>query len=505
MYNFSQLPTPVQQAARFLHESGESAWLVGGATRDILLGRSVKDFDFVIAGDGLHWARCIARELKGAFVALDEERLVGRVVIKHEGKPLWIDVARFRGASDQGDGVSLEEDLSLRDFTVNAIALEPLTGSVVDPTGGGADLGSATLRATGPRAFQDDPLRILRGIRLHATHHLIIETATWEAMRSSAPALSGIAAERVREEWLQLLAPSGAMARIALLDDLKVLDVLLPELVQGKGVTQSSPHSHDVFGHNLLVLDAIEGLWPWVESGGFWQGELARFVEPMTTHLQEPLAHELPRWLLLKHVALLHDVAKPTTRTVGKDGRIHFYGHDQVGAKMMGEIMRRMKFSTACVQYAEQVLFHHLRPLGLSQHLPPSDRSVYRFYRDVSHDGPDIALHSMADQRGKAFATDRVEVVAVVTRLLEAYFEAPERFVRPVPLLDGNDVMALTNLRGPAVGIMLERLREAQAQQRIRTRAEAERFVQREKGNLQAGTSSKRGERGEASSRRRKF
>ena len=155
IYDFSHLPPPVQKAVHLLDEAGEKAWLVGGATRDLLSGKLVKDFDFVMAGNGLKWARRLANALQGAFVALDDERAVGRVVLSHKGKQLWIDVARFRAEGvRQGESTSLEDDLALRDFTVNAIALEPLTGQLVDPTGGVADLKANLLRPTATRTFE---------------------------------------------------------------------------------------------------------------------------------------------------------------------------------------------------------------------------------------------------------------------------------------------------------------------------------------------------------------
>lgn len=488
----SRFPQPVQQAIFLFQQAGEAAWLVGGATRDLLLGREVKDWDFVVAGDGLVGARRVATELGGAFVALDSDRGVGRVVIQHQGKMLWIDVARFRDEANQDGGATLEDDLRRRDFTVNAIAFDPLTHELTDPTGGISDLEARRLKATGPRSFEDDPLRILRAVRLQATHDLTIQPETQRLMRAAALGLARVATERVREEWLRLLAPHGAMERVALLDEWDVLDVLLPELMQGKGVTQSPPHSHNVFGHNLLVLAAIEQLWPWLPNNPLWDGELAPFASYMADHLHLEIAHEMPRWLLLKHVALLHDIGKPATRTVGDDGRIHYYGHDRVGASMIEEQMRRWKFPTKAIEYAQRIVFQHLRPLQLSQNLPPSDRSIYRYFRDTRDDGPDVALHSIADQRGKAFATDRAEVLAVVVRLLQAYFEQSSRYVYITPLLDGNDIMALTPLQGPAIGQALELLREHQAQGRVRTRADAEALLRQFKPGSPARKPSKR-------------
>jgi putative nucleotidyltransferase with HDIG domain len=470
------LPHPIAEAIRILSAAQQPAWFVGGAVRDLLLERPVKDFDIVMAGDGLQWGRRLARDLKGSFVVLDEVRKVGRVVVSHEGKSLWLDVATFRGANDTGDGTSLEEDLRLRDFTVNAIAIDPIENRIVDPTGGVAHLKARELHPPSPQSFTDDPLRILRGVRLYATHDFTIPPATHLLMQKAVSGLATIAMERVREEWMRLLAPPGATARVRLLDEIGVIDLLLPELSACKGVTQSMPHSHDVFEHQLLVLTATEALLN--PQDPLWQrGILARFQALVLAHLEREIAHEIPRWLLLKHVALLHDIGKVATRTVGDDGRIHFYNHDQVGATLMEPLMVRWKFPTKAVDYATDMLLYHLRPLNFTNHLPPRSRTIYSFYRDAGDIGVDLGIHTIADQRGKAFAEDRATVMEVVKYLWAAYFDEPERFVKVTPLLNGHEVMALTGLKGKRIGELLERLKEQQAQQRITTKEAAETWL----------------------------
>lgn len=475
------LPHPISDAIRIVAAQQQPVWLVGGSVRDLLLERPVKDFDLVMAGDGLQWGRRLARELKGSFVVLDEERKVGRVVLSHEDKPLWMDIATFRGVEDKGDGTSLEEDLRLRDFTVNAIAIDPINHAIVDPTGGVAHLRALELHPPSPHSFTDDPLRILRGVRLQATHQFAIPATTHLLMQQAVGGLATIAMERIREEWLRLLAPSGATERVRLLDELGVLDLILPELRDCKAVTQSLPHSHDVFEHQLLVLTATEKLL--TEQDPLWQsGILARFHSLVVAHLEREIAHELPRWLLLKHVALLHDIGKASTRTVGADGRIHFYTHDSVGAKMIEPLMVRWKFPAKAVAYATDMVYYHLRPLNFTNHLPPRSRTIYGFYRDVGDLGVDIGVHTIADQRGKAFADDRTAVMEVVKYLWAAYFDEPERFVKVTPLLNGHEVMALTGLTGKRIGELLEQLKEQQAQQRITTKAAAETWLLREVG-----------------------
>lgn len=473
------LPSPIAEAIRLLNAAQQPAWLVGGVVRDWLLERPIKDFDIVLAGDGLQWARRLSRELNGSFVLLDEERKVGRVVLSHKGKPLWLDVASFRGPNDKGDGTSLEEDLHLRDYTVNAIALDPATQTLVDPTGGVAHLAARELHPASPQSLSDDPLRILRGVRILATHHFTIPDSTLSRMQQAVPGLATIAMERVREEWLRLLAPPNATERVRLLDRIGVFDVLLPELIACKGVTQSAPHAHDVYDHQLLALTAVEKLL--LPDDPIWQEErLSRFHALVVSHLEQEVAFEIPRWLLLKHVVLLHDIGKPDTRSIGKDGRIHFYSHDDVGAKQMKPLMMRWKFPSKAVEYATDMVLYHLRPLQFTNHLPPRSRTIYRFFRTTGDLGVDLGIHTIADQRGKAFAEDRDAVIQVVKFLWAAYFDEPERFVRVTPLLNGHEVMEFTGIQGKQVGELLEGLKEQQAQGIIKTKDEAETWLARQ-------------------------
>ena len=463
------LPSPIADGLRWLRERGHQPWLVGGAPRDLLLGRPVADFDVAVAADGFALSRALANVLRAAWVPLDEARGVGRVVLRHHHDWLWLDIARFR------DG-ALEADLLQRDFTVNAIALDPTTGTTVDPSGGLADLEARRLRPTNERAFLDDPLRILRGVRLSATHGLSLDPSCQPLMRQAAPQLREVAGERQREEWLKLLAPAGAAARVERLDDFGVLPHLLPELHATQGVTQSLPHSHDVFGHSLLVLSAIEQLWPWGDDP-LWDGPFAPWRAPIEAHLQAELAHGMTRWQLLKHVALLHDIGKAVTRTVGEDGRIHFYQHDRVGAELLDGISRRLRFSNEGQRYSALLVSHHLRPLQLGHHLPVSDKSLYRLFRALRHSALDLALLSLADQRGKAFATDRAEVVAACRAIFAAFFDEPQRYLDVTPLLDGNEIMQRFGWQGRRIGQALEFLREQQAMGKVRSEDEAERAL----------------------------
>jgi putative nucleotidyltransferase with HDIG domain len=192
------------------------------------------------------------------------------------------------------------------------------------------------------------------------------------------------------------------------------------------------------------------------------------------------VGHEQPRWLLLKLTALLHDIGKPATRSVGADGRIHFYRHDEVGARQVEPMLRRLKFPSKSVARVARIIAAHLRPLQLSQHLPPSRKALYRFFQAAGDASPEVALLSIADQRGKAFAEDREAVVAVVRQMISSYFEEHEALVAVTPLLNGQEIMAVTGLKpGPRVGQVVAKLREAQAVGRVSNREEALEYLQR--------------------------
>ncbi len=229
--------------------AGTRAWLVGGAVRDRLLGRQTADVDIVVDGDPGEAARAVARAARGAArFALSEEFGSWRVVAR--GGAWQVDVEPLRGQS-------IEEDLELRDFTLNSIA-EPLAGGApVDPLGGAADLQVGRLRMSGPSAFTQDPLRVLRLVRLAVELDLEVDSETSRCASASADALSGVSAERVFMELRRIISAPHARRGLELMDSLGAMAVVLPELVELRGVEQNRFHHRDVYGHTLEVFDRV--------------------------------------------------------------------------------------------------------------------------------------------------------------------------------------------------------------------------------------------------------
>ncbi len=489
---------PWQVVRRLARERGARVWPVGGAVRDALLGRPVHDWDFAVDGDALGVARAAANALGGAYYPLDAERGAGRVVLAAaDGGRLALDFAALRGAD-------LAADLRVRDFTVNALALDEM-GALVDPTGGQADLDAQRIRATSERAFRDDPVRLLRAVRIEAELGFEIEPRTAAWIRRDAPLLATPAAERVRDEFVRLLAMSGAAAHLQRLDEFGLLTHMVPELESLKRVTQSPPHRFDVWRHTLLTVDTAEAVVAIVtgsalSAGGApvaegqaglgalagvppaaW-GDLARvtvqFADDVAAHLAVEVSGGRDRASVLKLAALLHDVGKPTTRSQGEDDRIHFYNHERVGARMAAARMRALRFSRDEVERSEVMIGQHLRPAHLARAEQVTRRAVYRYFRATGCAGVDVVLLGLADHLAtwgpnlrEQRWTRRLEVAEM---LLAHYFERYEETVAPPPLLTGRDLMAELGLEaGPEIGRLLETVREAQAAGEVRTWEEA--------------------------------
>lgn len=240
----------IARVARLARDQGAAAYVVGGAVRDVLLGRRARDLDIAVAGDAVAFARRIAAVLGGRFVELDGENGVARIVLD-ESDVRYIDVAQLRGA--------LQEDLRRRDFTIDALAVPLEGGRPVDVCGGLEDLRLRLVRMNSPSVFVDDPLRLLRGARIASELGFEIEPATEAEIMAHAPALAAAGAERRRDELARIFALEAAYQGLRLLDRLRLLDVLLPEVTSGRAVEQPGGwHAYDVFEHNMHAVEAMD-------------------------------------------------------------------------------------------------------------------------------------------------------------------------------------------------------------------------------------------------------
>jgi poly(A) polymerase len=440
--------------------------LVGGAVRDALLGRGSADLDVAVPSGARELARRLADRLGGVVVPLDDKRGTARVLTP-AGR---VDLADFRAPT-------LHDDLAARDFTVNAlaVALRPLLrqgrAPVLDPAGGLADLRARRLRLTGPRALEDDPLRALRAVRLEQALGLKLTASSSRAIRAAAPARDRGSPERRRDEVLAWLGSPRAAAALRRADRLGLLAVLLPEVEPMRATPQPPPHRFDVLEHSVRAVAAADLLVARAVA-------LAPFGEELAAHLAQTVGGGVSRGQTLKLAALLHDVAKPDTRqAVGR--RVHFFGHDRLGAERARRIGERFRLPGAAVDVLERLVRHHLRPMHLTAAAALTPRARWRFYRDLGPDTRDLLLLVLADAAAvRGQSPLRLWRRARLLRELMAGWAEQAQAAAAPPLVRGQDVMARFGLSpGPEVGRLLERAREAQDLGVVRTREEALAFL----------------------------
>lgn len=468
----------------------QELYLVGGAVRDMLIGRISHDLDFAVPRGAIALARRVAAALGADFYVLDEAFDTARVIVPGADPAGGRDVLDFAGFR----GPDLEADLRGRDFTINAIAFDLGRRAILDPLNGAGDLRLKTIRACSPAAFTDDPIRILRAVRQAAAFEFKIDPGSRQAMKAAAGLLSGVSAERQRDELFKVFEGRKQHAALRALEILGALRPLLPELAELKGVQQSGPHIYDVWEHTLAVLGYLSGILETLDPSGntdpgadLFTGLLAmrlgRYREQFAAHFAEPLNRDRSLRGLLIFAALYHDVAKPATRSVEPGGRVRFLDHDQLGAERAAERALALHLSNAEVERLQAIVRHHMRFHFHTNRMEadgsaPSRKAIYKFFRDAGEAGVDLMLLGLADlrgTRGPGLTQEAWTAALDVARIfLENYWERPQESVSPPPLVDGHDVIHEYNLeQGPWVGQVLEAIREAQATGKVATREQA--------------------------------
>jgi len=482
---FRPWPEVVEEVRAALSQNAGEVYLVGGAVRDWLLGRPLYDVDLLVPRGALALARALANRLGAAFYPLDAERGFGRVVWESPRGRVFIDLAPYRGNS-------LEEDLRARDFTVNAMAV-PLYGELrlVDPTGGLRDLREKVLRACSERSFEDDPLRVLRAVRLSALLGLRVEPHTVRLMRRAVPLLREVSAERLTAELFRILNLPRPTAPLKVLAELGALASILPELDAARGVPHLPTPNEDLWLHSLhtaerliALLDALHPEYDQEKAADFALGfamvRIGRYRDRLAEHLRAGSHPDRPLRALLVLTALYHDLGKPAEGE--KQGSEE---HARRGAQIAAERGRALRLSADEISRWKTIVRYHLLPMDFTLGgQPPSGGEIYRFYRRTREAGVDIVLLSLANMLalyGASLPHGLWQAHLETARaLLEGWWERRDEVVAPPVLLDGNAAMQELGLQpGPLLGELLEAVRAAQAEGLISTKDEALAYARR--------------------------
>lgn len=423
-----------------LYDAGGKVYEVGGAVRDRLLGIPVKDADLLVTG-------IPGDRLQACLKAHGSVHLVGQSfgVLKfqpkgHTGEPVDIAlprVERSTGAGHRDFDVSfdhtlpVETDLGRRDFTVNAIAVEMKSGDVVDPHGGRKDLEARLLRMVFPRAFEEDPLRILRGIQFAARLGFSLEPKTLAAMKKAAPLVATVSAERVTQELKKLLVAKKPSVGFYLMRDAGVLSIVFPEVHALIGVPQPGKEKvGDAFDHTLKVLDAARG----------------------------DSALDNPGDPTLMLAALFHDLGKATTAKVEDGGRMTFHGHQFVSRKLARRRMEQLKIQNMGVSPDEILVLveNHMFDTGPEF----TDKALRRFARKI---GVPLVFKQIdlriADNRGGAHPHNIKKPLNLRRRIREE-LERKAPFGLKDLAINGHDLLERGYQAGPAIGQKLNELLE---------------------------------------------
>ena len=408
---------PIPALADAFSEAGRSLYLVGGPVRDLLLGRVSHDLDLTTDARPPEIKTLLRRAGADSIFAIGEKfGTIGGIF----GEDL-IEITTYRSEEyEPGSrkpkvefGDSLEGDLSRRDFTINAVALDVRTGDLMDPFDGRADLKARQIRAVGVAEdrFAEDPLRLLRGVRLAVQLAFEIEPVTKRAIVECAATLATISRERVAQEMAKILTSRLPGLGIRLLSDLGLMQQIIPEVLAMRGMHQDASYHHkDVFEHTVQVVD------------------------------------QTPARLVARWAALLHDIAKPRTRTVD-DGVVHFYGHDYLGDQMSRKILQGLRLDRDTIEQVGKLVAMHQRANSYEEDW--TDGAVRRFIREAGDVLEDLLDLSAADvtskrQERRRAADERVTALRERIERIRAEEEV-EKLDSP---LDGNELMALFG-RGP--------------------------------------------------------
>ena len=431
-----------------LRQHGFQAYLVGGCVRDLLLGREPADFDVATSATPAQVMETFPETyaVGAQFGVVLVPSPGGECADGEEGtsKSYVVEVATFRSDLGYSDGRHPDEvrftrdpreDVARRDFTINGMMLDPVTGEVLDFVGGRKDLEAKLIRAIGDpnRRFAEDKLRMLRAVRFAARFEYEIEADTLAAIRQLASDVHLVSRERVRDELTKMLTEGHARRAFLLLDQTGLLKEVLPEISVMKGVKQP-PEFHpegDVFVHTLLLLENLP----------------------------------LPCPPTLAWGALLHDVGKPATFRVAPD-RIRFDGHVEVGVKIAEEICTRLRFSNHDTDQVVSLVDNHMR-FG---HVTRMKESTLKKFMRLPGFDEHLALH-----RADSLASHGN--LSTYDFLQNKLAEIPPENIRPSALMTGDDLIAAGYVPGPRFREILEAVEDAQLEGRLLSREDALAFV----------------------------
>lgn len=451
-------------------------YLVGGAVRDLFIKKNKLEYaewDFAVDKGAFRLGKMLAKNLNASYITLDKINKTARLVCTRNKHHYELDFTDFRAQT-------LKEDLRRRDFSINTLCFDVrrlvstknVNNLLIDYFRAGEDIKAKRIRATRRENFNDDPLRILRGFAFCAQFGFRFEPKTLALIKKNVDALKTVSAERICEELVKIFSTSSSCKHAMLMDKYHILDIIFPEILTLRGVDQGLYHHLDVWGHSLETLMQLEKLLRTLS-----RRIPSVYVHKINTYLKEEVICKHSRLWLLKLACLFHDIGKPKTRLEAKDGKIHFYTHEKVGAAMVVHISRRLKLACKEINMLKAMVLYHLRAGQLVNRIP-TEKAKFRFFRDTKDDAVSILLLTVADRWAMRGALSKkrhfIFLEHELFNMIIGFFKTKEKTQEASRLLNGHDLQSLLKIPpGPLVGKILNEIDEAQALKDIKTKNEA--------------------------------
>jgi tRNA nucleotidyltransferase/poly(A) polymerase len=475
------------QRIRGCTDPEDKIYLVGGAIRDVLLGKPGHDLDFIVVGNTQRIAKKVARVLSGKSFILDDKRQTVRVIYGQQNQP------KFTLDFNALQGKNIQADLRNRDFTINSIAVDLNSLDIwIDPLHGITDLKNKKLVLCGPDSLKDDPVRILRAFRFASEHFLQFTKPLKIAITKTVSLVKTTSRERQRDELFQILSIQNSIAAIQELEQYGVLGELFPEFVQMKGIQLPDAASIDLWAHTINVFNKSEALLevligpPEFERvidpslANIIEG-LSGFKEQIQKHFSNSIQVKRNRKSLFLFAVLCHDIGAPNSAFMDWDAQIHFYGHEVEGAKQIVRIAKRFALSNDEIEYLQKFISNHSQVDHLSNFPSEAlDRFVFRYFKQTGDVGIDLCLFSLVDlisRNDQVVSQEQIDSrLKVVAYVLDTYWI--RKMMNQKMIMGGEQIMRVLHIRpGAVVGKALEILQKEQAIGNIITLQDAEKFI----------------------------
>ena len=444
----------------FILKDINEGYLVGGSIRDFFTKKcEFCDRDISIKG-AENFARKLANKFGATFIELDNENKIYRIVLKD--KINFLDISEMQGNS-------IEDDLKRRDFTINAIAYDLSNEKFIDVTGGLNDLKNKVLRHIDDKNFEEDPLRVLRAFRFYSMTGFEMTEELVKALKKYMPLALVPAKERINYEIMKLFGGDYASSALLKMDELGLLEKIIPQVKEMKNVPPNTHHHLDLFHHVIETVRQIEIIY----------AGLSGFEKE---HMDAVDFGGFPRINHLKLAGFLHDIGKYSTWTIEESGRHRFIKHDDVGSKMVVPLLRDLKFSKKQIEYVSCMIKNHIYPSNVIVAPVLNEKVMMRYVRKMGENVVDNIILAKADRLSARGVDITEEVINSningLNKLLEFYLSKKDSLTPLPKLLDGREIMTLLNIKpSPKLGEIISALNEAQLNGDVTTPEDAKNFV----------------------------